>query len=40
MLPLYQPYALFTTLLFPPLVLLRRTVVWKDRRVSNEKAPR
>jgi 1,2-diacylglycerol 3-beta-glucosyltransferase len=39
-LPLYEVFAFLTTLLFPPLVLARPTVVWKDRSLRNAEAPR
>jgi 1,2-diacylglycerol 3-beta-glucosyltransferase len=40
MLLIYEVYAVATTLIFPPLVLLHPRVTWKNRRVANEKAPR
>lgn len=38
--PLYEPYVLAATIVFPPLVLLHPRVEWKRRTVWNEKAPR
>jgi 1,2-diacylglycerol 3-beta-glucosyltransferase len=40
LLPIYEPFALAVTILFPPLVLLHPSVRWKDRTVQNEHAPR
>lgn len=40
LLPLFVVFSVATTLVFPPLVLLRPRVGWKGRTVANDEAPR